>query len=423
MPKVLKSYSSNYKIAVQDEGTITLDTGDAVGTVIVTGDLEVRGESTTINTTDLTIEDNIIVLSDGTQGSGLPSSVGFQSGIEIDRGTLPNARWIFDEQISWTLGGTSGQGTFYAQAGSQKLPLNTPGIVAQGDFYVDTGNGVISVTNTPDYEEKIFNYENGSIQPSNTGFVVIDDDNIPNTRALVDYVNFTFSQRPAAFIGEGDTEVRTVDEVHVLENIISINESNNNTIVIETEGTHGFSETDTVDIIGIQANGDPIENLNGTNIDIVEVLSPTVLRLDVSVSGGDVSSYIEGSGQIQKTNFIESRVQIDVEGVNIGTFYSNRFDIDGITVRNNTIETSGSNEDLVLKAPGVGSVVIDDVIEIPAAPYDDDLSSVPQSPTDGIKLYSQSPGTGKVGLYYVNSNSTQDEIVGKNRSLLFSMLF
>lgn len=427
MPKVLKSYTSDYKIATKEAGTITLDTGDSVGTVFVTGNLEIKGDSTTIDTEELKIEDNIIVLSNGTQGAGLPSSVNFQSGIEIDRGTRSNARWIYDENISWTLGGLSSAslpaGTFYAEVGGEKLPLNTPGIVAQGNFYIDTGNGVISVTNTPDYEEKVFNYVNGFIEPDADGLIIKDDDNIPNAKAVKDYIDFTFESQAPFFISQGDTRVEAVDENHPLLDIISINADGAGTTIIQTAGQHGFVDTDTVDIVGIQANGDPIENLNGFNIDIVEIINANVVRLDVSVTGGDVNNYIANSGTIRKNGFVESRVKIDVEGVNIADFYNNRLNIDGIEISDTSIRTTTSNQDLSLSAPGIGSVIVDDVLEIPSAPYDDDGSIDPTSPDSGIKLYSKASGTGKVGLYYVNSNDTNDEIVSKNRSLLFSMLF
>lgn len=425
MSKVLKSYSSDYKIATRDSGTITLDTGENTGTVFITGSLEIKGDSTTIDTTELKIEDNVIVLSQGTEGSGLPSSVDFQSGIEIDRGSSPNARWIYDEEITWTLGGTTGSGTFYAEQGigAQKLPLNTPGIVAQGNLYIDTGNGVISVTNTPDYEEKIFNYDNGFIQPDNRGIIVVDDDNIPNAKAVRDYVDYSFTNRSSFFVSQGDSKLEVIDETHVLENILSINDSGNNTTVIETDGQHGLTELDTVDIIDIQANGDPLENLNSTDVDIVEVISPTVVRLDISATGADTSEYIAGSGTLKKSDAVESRIAVSVEGIDIAEFYDNRFSVDGIEIGNNTISLTESNEELILKAPGVGSVVIDDVLEIPTIPYDDDPFGEPISPADGVKLFSKQPGTGKVGLYYVNNNNTTDEIVSKNRSLLFSMLF
>lgn len=66
---------------------------------------------------------------------------------------------------------------------------------------------------------------------------------------------------------------------------------------------------------------------------------------------------------------------------------------------------------------------IEDVLEIPASPYVDEALGDPIAPSSGIRLYSKPQGTGKTGIYYVNSNNTNDEVVSKNRSLLFSMLF
>jgi hypothetical protein len=42
---------------------------------------------------------------------------------------------------------------------------------------------------------------------------------------------------------------------------------------------------------------------------------------------------------------------------------------------------------------------------------------------DGIKIYSKTSGTGNTGLYFVNENEYQDEIISKNRALLYGMLF
>ena len=429
MPKVVKAYDNDYKIAVVDGGTITLDTGVDAGTVIITGNLQVDGTQTTVNSTDLQIDDNIIVLSsqsdDSTQIAGVPQAapINGRAGIEIDRGSLINARWVYDENVTWQLGGNFGSGTFYAEQGNQKLPLNTPGIVAQGDFFVDTGAGVISVTNVNSYEEKVFNYENNVITPDSNGFVVIDDDAIPNTKALVDYFEYTFANIVRPIISEGNTSVETIDEQHPLLDIVSINDEGNNTAVIQTAGRHGFSETDTVTITGVSANGDPIEGLNSTNIGVVEVINPNLVRLAVSVSGGDVTNYIPNSGTITKSVFQETQIKLQVQGVNNATFYENRIDLEDLEIKNTSISTTSSNDTLTLKSSGEGTVKIDDILEITEIPYDEDLSNPPTSPLEGVKLYSQEQSTGKTGLYYINRNNTNDEIVSKNRSLLFSMLF
>jgi hypothetical protein len=38
-------------------------------------------------------------------------------------------------------------------------------------------------------------------------------------------------------------------------------------------------------------------------------------------------------------------------------------------------------------------------------------------------IYSRAEAAGKSGIYFVNTENTRDELVSKNRALLFSMLF
>ena len=72
-----------------DEATLDAD-------LIVTGDLTVNGAVTSVNSTTTAIDDNKITLNDGEAGVGV-STLGTTSGLEIDRGTLPNAELVFDE--------------------------------------------------------------------------------------------------------------------------------------------------------------------------------------------------------------------------------------------------------------------------------------------------------------------------------------
>ena len=49
--------------------------------------------------------------------------------------------------------------------------------------------------------------------------------------------------------------------------------------------------------------------------------------------------------------------------------------------------------------------------------------NAPPRPDDGVSLYTADEGPGDTGVYYVNKNETRDEIISRNRSLIFSMLF
>ena len=130
MSRVLKVSNGDYRIQVQassptqDTPTIFLDTGDQLGRVVITGNLDVKGVTTTVESTTTTIADGIITLNKGQAGAGvgaLPNT--YQSGIEIDRGSSPKARLVFDEQVAWYDSDTS-----VSSAGGWKLQLTTGAI-------------------------------------------------------------------------------------------------------------------------------------------------------------------------------------------------------------------------------------------------------------------------------------------------------
>ena len=62
--------------------------------VVIKGNLTVEGVTTTINSENLTVEDNIIVVNKGERGHGVSR---YASGLEIDRGTADNLFIGFDE--------------------------------------------------------------------------------------------------------------------------------------------------------------------------------------------------------------------------------------------------------------------------------------------------------------------------------------
>ena len=82
-----------------------------------------------------------------------------------------------------------------------------------------------------------------------------------------------------------------------------------------------------------------------------------------------------------------------------------------------------SNADLKLEAAGTGSVVVNDILNLTETPGVDDPTVDPSAPSEGIKLYSKTQGTGNTGLYFVNKSNTSDEIISNNRALVYSMIF
>ena len=351
MSKIVKVTDGNYKVVVSNgsSGTITLDTTDGAslvqGTVVVNGDLEVKGTTTTVESTVTTIADNIITMNEGEAGAGISASLQYIAGIEVDRGSLPAARLVFNEQTQFATGGSSGSGAWkFQDINGDTLPITTNSINAEGPLYLNTPTSVIDVSGTVNYERNVYNYAFDAVandfvvtDPGN-GNVILNNDALTSSKGVADYVTYVFANTLQAGIADGDTRLTTEDE--------------------DTTG-------------------------------------------------------------------IESRIQLRVDGTLIGSVYSNRFEFANLKLQNNEILTTISDDDLNLSAPGTGSVVVKDTMILTGSPFDDDLSPNPLKPDTGIKLFSKDTADteGNVGLYYVNKNNVTDELVSRNRALLFGMLF
>lgn len=170
MSKIVRVSESDYRLKVKNTGTITLDTGVDVGTVIITGDLVVRGGTTTVDTTNLTIEDNIILLNKGEDSAHPGITEGF-SGLQIDRGSLDDAQFVFNETTDkFTFRTVDGLGVETALVG---IKADSYAGSASGNVQIDlqSGAGTLRVINTTNYESR-----------------VSDPDDIPNLQFLFDYV-------------------------------------------------------------------------------------------------------------------------------------------------------------------------------------------------------------------------------------------
>ena len=94
---------ANPKFARKDQAEVFADN------VTITGNLIVSGTTTTINTANLTIEDNIMILNSGQTGTPAAS---LRSGIEIERGDATNVKLQFNENTDkWEF--TNDGSTFY----------------------------------------------------------------------------------------------------------------------------------------------------------------------------------------------------------------------------------------------------------------------------------------------------------------------
>jgi hypothetical protein len=328
--------NGDYNIKTTENGAIVLDSAN----VLVTGDLTVQGDTTTVNTATLDIEDNIITLNTGETGSGVTL---IYSGVEIDRGSSSKAALIFDETNPTGIAGSAGTWAIaYGTAGSYgytdsnlkvKRILTDTGNGDSGDLtLIGTGTGVVKVAGTTNYETQ-----------------VTDDDDLPNKK----YVDDAIQNNPTFQITKLDTRV-------------------------------------------IIADKDVAPNTAGT--------------------GGSLAYFNSTTGYPQGS---ESKIGILVDGVLTATFYPNRTEIGGLEITNYEITTKDAvtNENINIRTQGTGKLQTNYALQL------DNNAVSPGIVSGSHVIYSRPEGVGKTGIYYVNTENTRDELVSKNRALLFSMLF
>ena len=110
--------------------------------LVVTGDLTVSGNTTTVNTEQLNVEDNIITLNSGVTGA--PT---LNSGIEVNRGTSTDVSILWNETTDkWTF---TNDGTNYANLGdvtAAALIAAAGGDGTSGQALTTNGSGVLDFT-------------------------------------------------------------------------------------------------------------------------------------------------------------------------------------------------------------------------------------------------------------------------------------
>jgi len=196
MSKIVKVSGGDYRIEVQGAlspstglpttgGNIILDTlssGNISGMVTILGNLDVKGVTSTIESTDTYLKDTVITLNYGQTGTGIGNGTGAQvSGLEIIRGSRSTAQLLFSELITRWNPATSMYvpGSFTLKTADGALSGLQVGVLANDgtqDFTFDLQGGtpVLKVANTTDYYSR-----------------VTDDNHIPNKKFVTNYVAAT----------------------------------------------------------------------------------------------------------------------------------------------------------------------------------------------------------------------------------------
>lgn len=389
MSKIVRVQDGDYRVVVgskNNPGTIYLDTSPSEdrtfpqGEVVVTGDLTVLGKSTIVQSETLAIKDNIIYINQGETGNGV-STLGTESGIQVDRGNLIDVSVLWDET----------EDAFkFVNANDQFVPISTDTILTRGGDLnlITTGNGIITVSGTSNYENRVIDYNK-----------------------LATEFTITFVER-----------IGNVGQIYLLEN-------------------HLLIPGDVVDI----TCGSNI-TFNGTFIQVLDVPTPTSftyanIGLDVAVESAngtvrlnpiidddiipniravaDYTNFLLQAVAINKIQENDTKVQtrdldtsgvseivFEVDGSQRAVINNNGLSVDNIRIRNNTIGNF-SNDNLL----------VDSVLSIA------NRSGTPSTPIGYVKVFSRNnPGTGGTGLFFTNTVGTTDELISKTKALLYSLI-
>lgn len=135
-------------------------------------------------------------------------------------------------------------------------------------------------------------------------------------------------------------------------------------------------------------------------------------------TGGSLAYYQDQTGYpIASDAGVESGIGFIVDGQVTATFYQNRVQLQDLEFIGSEIRHDNSNENIFINTNGTGKLQTNYGIQL------DNNAVSPGMITGSHVIYSRPESTGKSGIFFVNTENTRDELVSKNRALLFSMLF
>lgn len=367
--------NGDYNIKTVNGAKITLDTGPALagGEVRITGNLVVEGTQTTVEAANLNVNDNVIVLNSGETGAGVSLTY---SGIQIDRGTLAPVGILYDETTDAWL-----------------FPAGGPSVVVGGAAtpfdYSGSKIRVKEILTDPNLESEFLdgdsNYRRGDLTLINSGTGVVsvagtvtyernvtDDDDIPNKK----YVDDSILNNPTFQILRGDTRVIVADK-----DISSGDPGSLEYLSSET----GFTTIDDESAVSVIVDNELVAQIYTDRLLV-----------------GDERRGVTG---------------IEIDGINFEIRTESSVADQDIFIRTDNIGTSAPDG----STTGTGKLRTNVALKL------DKRSNKITYESGFTLLYAMEPGIGNSGVWFSNDSLTghyrYDELISKNKALVFSMLF
>lgn len=189
--------------------------------------------------------------------------------------------------------------------------------------------------------------------------------------------------------------------------------------VVKVSGTTNYEVqvTDDDDLPNKKYVDDAIQNnptFQITKLDTRVIIADTGVSPNTAGTGGSLAYYNALGIGVPTT---ESLLSIIVDGAVSSQFFSNRTLIQGLEFSNTEITNDNTNTNIYIRTNGTGKLQTNYAMQL------DNNAVSPAQVSGSHVIYSKAESTGRTGIFYVNTENTRDELVSKNRALLFSMLF
>ena len=414
MSRIVKVSADNYRVKVVSGGDITLDTGANTGNVYVTGNLTVQGTYTTVDSTTTVIKDNVIRLNNGQTGPGIGALAEFpyQSGLIIARGEYADAMLVFDETVthydavpthsvtSQFYSGSTGSTTLVVDTvvGDIITGLAVTGTGFDGTQYVrslsynaGTGKTTIVLTTPPS------GVPSGTIYfgPSAAGTFVFKTTDGDLSGIQV-----------ASISNDGASNIvfdlRESDKVLSIVNVDATDYANRLAAGLPSiPDTPEDNYIVTKKFVGSYINSGVVTP-GMADVDKIYKSLSSVIRSKIQAYDDNVQVFIYQSGSLT------TELRIDDAGLKVDN-------INSLTTANLKLQATTNNVEI--------SAFLNLNDQTPT-----NISNFGAVVSGTTKLYSQASLTalsetpGRTGVFFANSIG-RDELVAKNRALLFSMLF
>ena len=310
---------------------------------------------------------------------------------------------------------TNGDYKIQAKSNGSVITLDTPTVVVTGNLTVEGTRTDVNVNNLY-IEDNIINVNTGE-SPNHSG-ITLTYAGIEVNRGSANNVAVLYNETSSAW--------------EFVENTQAGYSTTNSKIKVRTIITDATVNGGDLDLIGDHIGVLTVPTLESPLDYTTQILNrsrdddiPNKGYVDYAIAnrepqpslGSDDTTIVARDKDVLNDGVSFSSIQLTVDGQENIYLYADRSELHSFTISGNTLEITEADVNLQLSTTRYGKVEVNYGLQL------DQISVVAPDPvTDTTVVYRDTPGVADSGIYFVN-DSKRDELISKNKALVFSMLF